>query len=432
MSGKGKLNLWQAVSIAVGTIIGASIFSILGLGARICGSNLPIAFSLSALFSIAVGYSYAKLGSKYVSNAGPIEFLLRAFGDNPFTGTMSIMVWFSYVVSISLFAKAFAGYFLALFHIPLSPMSMAIVEVAVISVFTALNFFGARAVGRAEFWIVLIKLSILLLFVLLGIWTVNPSYLKPVLNSHHIVKTFFAASVLFLSYMGFGLITNASEDIEEPEKNVPRAIYISIAVVAFIYISVSVVALGNLGVEGLIRAEEYALAEAAKPFLGNAGFILISIGALFSISSAINATLYGGANVSYVYAKKGYLPAFMERKMWFDEPRGLYITAVLSLLFAIFLDLGEVSSVISFTFLILYVFVILAHYRLRDNVGGNGGIILFNFLLISGVFFTLMIYQWTSSRRSFYLSLLILLVAFLVEVVYNRTLRKRKLQTRQF
>jgi len=416
----GKIGLWEAVSMAVGTMIGASIFSILGVGASICENNLPLAFLLSALFSLAVAYSYAHLGSRFVSNAGPIEFVVRGIGDGVITGALSLLMWFSYVVSISLFAKAFAGYFLALVGLKLSPLAMGTVEVLVVAFFTALNFFGSKAVGKAEFWIVLVKLSVLLFFVVAGIWSINPEYLKPLTDPGHIKDTFYAASILFLSYMGFGLITNASENMEDPEKNVPRAIYISIAIVAFVYISVAVVALGNLGVEGLIRAKEYALAEAARPFLGEMGFVLVAIGALFSTSSAINATLYGGANVAYVLAKKGYLPRVFERKVWFDEPEGLYITAFLSLFFALFFDLSGISSIISFTFLVLYIFVIASHYRLRREAGGNPAIILFNFVVILAVFFTLLSYQWNQNRESFYASIIVSVLAVVIESIYRK------------
>ena len=425
-----KLGLWEAVSLAVGSMIGAGIFSVLGVGAEICGSNLPIAFFIAALISFCVAYSYAKLGSVFISNAGPIEFIIRGIGDNPVTGALSILMWFSYVISISLFAKAFAGYFLALFHLKLSAINIVILETLVISFFTVLNFFGSKAVGKAEFWIVLIKVSILLSFVVLGIWSINPDYLVPDLSHKAILNTFFAASVLFLTYMGFGLITNASENIENPQKNVPKAIYISIIIVTFVYVSVAVVAVGNLGAEGLIKAKEYALAEAAKPFLGEFGFTLVAIGALFSTSSAINATLYGGANVAYVLAKKGELPKIFERKVWFNEPEGLYITAVLSLLFAIFFDLDGISSLISFTFLVIYIFVIASHFKLADIVGGSKHIILFNFIVVFTVFIILNIYQWRETKASFFTSYAVLIVAIIIEVFLRqftaKTMHKRE------
>ncbi|WP_457601658.1 APC family permease [Hydrogenivirga sp.] len=427
---EGKLSLWEAVSMAVGTMVGAGIFSILGVGAQICGQNLPIAFVLAAVVSYCVAYSYAKLGSTYVSDAGPIEFILRGMGNNALTGTLSVLMWFSYVVSISLFAKAFAGYMLALLGLELTPILIGITEALIVGLFTVLNFFGSKAVGRAEFWIVLVKLSVLLTFVVLGAWSIKPEFLKPALSAGSIVSTFFAASVLFLTYMGFGLITNASEHIDNPKVNVPKAIYISISIVALIYVSVAVVAQGNLGTEGLVRAKEYALAEAAKPFLGQAGFLLVSLGALFSTSSAINATLYGGANVAYVLAKKGQLPATFERKVWFNEPEGLYITSVLSLLFALGLNLSGISSLISFVFLTLYLFVIASHYRLVKEAGGSRPIIMLNFLVVASVYMTLLIYQWSTQRRSFFVSVGVVLGASVFELLYRR-LTSRSFTRRQ-
>ena len=425
-----KLGLWEAVSMAVGTMIGAGIFSILGVGAQICHQNLPEAFALAALVSLSVAYSYAKLGSAYVSNAGPIEFILRGIGDNVITGTLAILMWFSYVISISLFAKAFSGYFLAIFHLNITPVSSAVIEVLIISIFTALNFFGSKAVGKAEFWIVLIKVSILLSFVVIGIWSIKPSLLKPAIDTSSVIYTIYAATVLFLTYMGFGLITNASENIENPRKTVPKAIYISIGIVAVIYISVAVVAMGNLGYEGLIKAKEYALAEAAKPFLGDIGFVFVAIGALFSTASAINATLYGGANVAYALAKKGELPEVFERKTWFEAPEGLYITSFLSLMFALFFNLGGIANLISTVFLIIYIFVIASHYRLFREAGGNRGLILLNFVIIFSVFVMLMIYQWKTNKGSFFTSIGIFAFSMIFEAVY-RSITKRKFVKRK-
>ncbi|EDP76126.1 APC family permease [Hydrogenivirga sp. 128-5-R1-1] len=415
-----KLGLLEATSIGVGTMIGAGIFSILGVGAQICGRNFPLAFFLAALLAYLIAYSYAKLSSTFVSNAGPIEFVVRGMGDNVLTGSLAVLLWFSYVVSLSLFVKAFGGYFLALIGADITGVILSLVELGVISFFTALNFFGSKAVGRAEFWIVMVKVSILLVFVLLGVWSVNPEYVTPLLEPEAVKSTVYASTVLFLTYMGFGLITNASENIEDPERNVPRAIYLSLAVVAFIYISVSLTALGNLGADGLIAAKEYALAEAARPFLGSSGFVLVSLGALFSTASAINATLYGGANVSYALAKEGKLPDIFERKVWFRAPEGLYITAALSFTFALLFDLSGIANIISTVFLVIYVFVLLSHYRLADLTGGNRLLIIFSLMVILAVLATIMFYQWGSNRASFYTILGVVAGAMLLEAFYRK------------
>jgi len=420
-----KIGLWEAVAMAVGTMIGASIFSIFGVGAKIAGENLPEAFILSGIFALIVAYSYAKLGSKIISNAGPIAFILKGIGDNLVTGALAILMWLSYVVSISLFAKGFAGYFLPLVGISISPLSMGLTEVLLIAFFTAISTLGGKAVGRLEFYIVLVKLSILGVFILLGFLQINPDYIAPSFSPEGLQGILSAAVVFFLSYMGFGLITSASENMENPKKNVPLAIFISIAVVMFVYVAVSFVAIGNLSITALIKAQDNALAVAAKPFLGSFGFILISVGALFSISSALNATLYGGANIAYSLAKDGELPETFERKTWFKSTEGLYITAVLGLFFALTFDVGAIATITSAIFTIIYIFVLISHYRLADNYGGNKSFILLNIVILLFVFSALLFYQWQTQRNAFYGTIITLLGALILEYSY-RYFKKRK------
>ena len=420
MEKKRKLSLWEAVSLAVGTMIGAGIFSVLGVGAQICGTNLPLAFFLAGILAWFVAYSYAHLGSVFVSNAGPIEYIIQAFGDRLFVGVLAFLYWFSFVVSISLFAKAFAYYSLALFHLPITGLSVGLIEALVIAFFTVLNFFGAKAVGRVEFYIVLVKVAILLTFVVLGIWTIKPSLLTPNLTPAGIRDTIYAASILFLTYMGFGVITNASEDIENPKETVPKAIYISLFIVMLIYIGVSIVAIGNLPLNELLKAKEYALAEAAKPFLGNLGFVLVSLGAMISTASAINASIYGGANVAYVFAKKGELPEIFERKVWFGESEGLYITVLLALFFALFFNLEGIASIISFAFLVIYQFVLMSHYRLIKVVGGFRPIVVLGLVLVTTVTIILLLYQYKTNKQAFFTLLVLLPVVFLFEYLYKK------------
>ena len=406
--------------MAVGTMIGASIFSIFGLGAKIAGNDLPEAFILSGIYALVVAYSYAILGGKIISNAGPIAFILKGLGDSIITGALSILMWLTYVISIALFVKGFAGYFLPFIHIESTTVAIGIVEVIVISFFTALNFFGSKAVGKAEFYIVLVKLTILLVFILGGFMTINWGMAKPSFDTVHTSGLLNASIIFFLSYMGFGLITNASENIKNPTKNVPLAIFISILFVMVFYVLISVVTIGNLPLSDIIKAQENALAIAAKPFLGNFGFILITIGALFSISSALNATIFGGANIAYSLAKDGELPEFFERKLWFKSREGLYITAVLGLLFALFFDLGAIASITSTVFTVIYVFVLISHLKLQKEYGGNRILLFINLIILSIVFIALMKYQWDSQRSAFYGSILTFVGAFIVEYLYRK------------
>lgn len=428
---ENKLGLWQAIAIAVGTMIGASIFSVFGLGARIAGHNLPMVFIISGTLALLVAYSYATLGSKIISNAGPIEFILRGLGDGVLTGALSMLSWFTYVISIALFAKGFAGYLLPLLHLSSGALEMGLTEAGVIALFLVLNFLGSAAVGRAEFYIVLVKISVLGVFIALGLWSIRPEWLSPGFAPEQVKGTLYATAVFFLSYMGFGLVTNASENMEDPQRNVPRAIYLSILIVTIIYVAVSAVAVGNLQLPALIKAQDFALAEAAKPFLGAAGYLLVSLGALFSIASALNATLYGGANIAYALAKDGELPTFFERKTWFQATEGLYITAGLSLLFALTFDLNGIAAITSAVFIVIYLFVLVAHYRLAPEYGGNRPFILFALAAIFGVLIVLMRYQWQTDRSAFYTTLTAFAVSLLVETIY-RGVTQREILQREF
>ena len=423
-----KISFIEAVSIAVGTMIGASIFSVFGLGASIAEQDLPWALLLSGFFALAVAYSYARLGAKITSNAGAIAFILEGIGDSLVTGVLSLLMWMTYVVSISLFAKGFAGYLLPLLHLKLTALHRALVEVGVVVAFMALNFFGSKMVGEAEKIIVLIKVTILGIFVAVGMFGIDADKVRPAFDGAHLGGLVHASLLFFLSYMGFGLITNASENIKQPERTVPRAIYTSIGIVMAVYVLVALVATGNLTTQEMVQAKENALAVATRPFMGRAGFWLISIGALFSISSALNATLYGGANISYALAKHGELPEFFERKIWFHAMEGLYLTAGLGIAFALLFDMNGIAAITSTVITVIYLFVLVSHLKLIDQVGGKRILVVFNLVVLSAVFAGLLFYQWETQLTALLGTGAVIVGAFLVELVF-RFVRRRSFKT---
>jgi len=423
--GGGKLTLLQAVAMAVGTMIGASIFSIFGYGVEIAGKGLPLAFLLSGFYALMVAYSYAYFGRKFVSNAGPIAFIREGFGDSYLVGALSILMWFSFVVSIALFSISFSSYFLPLFR--LNGGFKTVVEVLVIAIFGALNYCGgSRAIGKLEFWIVVLKLLVLLTFVAAAFTVFHPEYLKVDENPHFLKGIITASVIFFLSYMGFGIVTNDSENIENPKTNVPRAIYLSIFIVMFVYVSVSLAALGALPVKELIKYKENALAVAAEPALGSLGFFLLSVGALASISSALNATLYSGANAAYALMREGYIPfpSMQVKRKWMSEHLGLYLTCLLALLFTLFFNVTSVASIISLITTAIYLGVIASHLRLADEIGGRRSLVFFNLIVINFVAFEILAFQFKSNKLSFAVTLLLFCGSYLFERFYFSKKRK--------
>jgi hypothetical protein len=181
------------------------------------------------------------------------------------------------------------------------------------------------------------------------------------------------AALIFVAYEGFELIPNAVNEMENPHRDLGRGILISIVITVAIYILVSLVAVGNLLPQEISRYKEYALAVAARPFLGKSGFMLIGLGALLSTASAINATLFGTARLGMVMAQESELPrVFCHRERTKDIPyASLIFITFLTLLFVNTTDLTIISSFASSTFLLIFAAINLSAIRLRSRIGIN-------------------------------------------------------------
>jgi amino acid transporter len=363
-----KIGLWAAVSIGIGGMVGAGIFSILGVAAQISGNAVYLSFIIAGLVALLSTYSYAKLGAAFPSAGGPVEFLIKGLGGGVLSGGVNILLWVGYIFALSLYAKAFGSYAATFLPPHASGIWVNVFATSIIAVFTGVNFMGPGAVGKSETMIVAIKVVILVAFASIGFIFIK-SPLLSVSHWPHAPNIIFGAAIVFLAYEGFGLITNAAADMENPSVTLPKALYLSVAIVILIYIAVSLAVIGNLPIPAIVRAKDYALAQAAKPFLGLVGFKIIAIAALFSTASAINATLYGGANVSYIIAKEGQLPGLFDRKVWKQGREGLIITSGLVLLATNALALDGIAMVGSASFLLIYAAVNIGHLRLYRQTG---------------------------------------------------------------
>jgi len=428
MNGEKAIGLWSAVAIGIGAMIGAGIFSILGVGGQIAGNALYISFMIGGIVALLSAYSYAKLGVRYPSAGGPAEYLVQGFGDGILSGGFNILLWIGYVFGLALYSRAF-GEYAKTFLLDAPSIWANIFAVAIILVFTAINFIGAKAVGGSEKFIVAVKVVILLVFVGTGLFFVHPELL-----SHSLWPSasaiFFGAAVVYVAYTGFNLITNTAEDMDSPQKTLPQALYLSVIIVILIYVSVSLIVVGNLPIPVLINARDYALAQAAQPFLGVMGFKIIAIAALFSTASGINATLYGGANVSYMLARDGELPPLFERKIWRRGTEGLFITAGLTILFANFFDLSGIAMLGSSSILLITVAVNVAHLRLYKNTGARPSILLLTVIASLTFFGILVYYEISHSLAALDALVITLTLCFIGEWVYrgysHRTMKMRQ------
>jgi len=366
-----KLGLKELVAMGVGGMVGGGIFSVLGLSVALAGHAAPIAFGLGGLIALLTGFSYARLGLSFRSDGGSFTYLEHAFRHKNISGIGGWLLLTGYIGTLALYAYTFGVYGAAMFGQNVhGPAMHHLLESLVLLLFLGINLYGVKAAGKSEDVIVMVKVLILALFAVVGIFYVKADHLLPVFN---LGKTgiLMGAALIFVAYEGFELIPNAVNEMENPEATLRKAILISIIVTTAIYILVSLVAVGNLLPSDISKYKEYALAVAAKPFLGKSGFMLIGLGALLSTASAINATLFGTARLGMVMAQESELPrVFSHKERTKDIPSvSLIFISALTLLFVNSTDLTIISSFASSTFLLIFTAINLSAIRLRKKIG---------------------------------------------------------------
>ncbi len=424
-----KIGLKEAISIGIGGMVGGGIFAVLGLAVALAKGGTPVSFLIAGLIALITSYSYVKLSLKYPDRGGTVKFVNQGFGVGIFSGGINNLLWVSYIIMLALYASAFGSYAPNLFELTSNKtLDTHIYASAIVLLATAINYYSIAVVGKIESYAVIIKLVILLSFVGFGIYGLigNP-HLEQLSPEHWEApfKLITAGMVIFVAYEGFELIANAAPDIKDPEKNIPRAYYWSVIFVIFLYIIIAAITVGSLKFSDIATAQDYVLAEAAKPMLGKIGFTIITIAALISTFSAINASLYGGSRVNYEIAEDDELPCEFTRQLW-NQPIGLMITAIATLVLVNTLKLESISTAGSVGFLVIFAVVNYAGFKLRKDTGGNKVIPMVGFLACILATAALLIQHFSVSPSDVYIAVGIILFCFVAEYVYKKTEAKKK------
>jgi hypothetical protein len=416
---KESIGYWSAVSIGIGGMVGGGIFAVLGLAVQLAHGGAPIAFALAGIVALITAYSYARLSMAYPTRGGTVEFLNQAFGPGVVTGGLNVLLWLSYIAMLSLYAYAFGSYGATFFPEAVQAIWRHILISGAVVLFTGLNILGAKTVGEFEDYIVALKIAILLVFLGVGLWSVNIHRLEPAAWGSPL-QLVAGGMLIFLAYEGFELIANTAENVRNPQKTLPRAYFSAVGFVIVLYVLISLVAVGNLPAGSIVAAKDYALAEAARPFLGSLGFTLIAIAALLSTGSAINATLYGTARISYVIAKEGELPEGLERKAWNHPIEGLLTTSTLTLVVANLFDLSRISTMGSSGFLLIFAAVNASNARLSSITGSQRWVSVLGAIACLGALAILIGQRAVTSPKELWVLAVMVGSAFLIEAIYRR------------
>ena len=406
-NGNKPLGLWNVVSIGIGAMVGAGIFALLGQAAL-----LMEAFGgIVAMFS---GYAYARLGASYPSNGGIIDFFRRGLGNGVFSLALSLLYLLTLAVSIAMVARAFGAYAVQFLHEGSQEEHLILLyALGIIAVMTLFNSLSNHAVGRLEVILVGIKMMILLLLIIAGVWSLQPAHIS--VSAPPSSGAFFSCiGITFLAYAGFGMMANAAEVI------MPRAFLVAIGVTTLLYISLALVLLSDVSALELEKYADTAVAQAASPLLGHVGYVIVVIGALLATASAINANLFAVFNIMDNMGSERELPKLMNKPLWRQSTWGNIIVVVLIMLMTAALNLGSLASVASATFLICYLAVFVVAIRLRHDIHASLPILIVGTLVMLLVIVGFIYSLWSQGSRALIWIIGALLLSLIVAMVMKR------------
>ncbi len=381
-----NLSLFTVTMIGIGGMIGAGIFVLTGIAAGIAGPALILAFLLNGLVTSLTAMSYAELGSALPGAGGGYQWIKEALG-----GTVGFvsgwMSWFAQAVAGSLYALAFGRFAAELIHVAgISTFGLTISQVSllfmtlIILTFTIINYIGSSETARVGNTLTVIKIVILGLLVIFGALAMSrldgwQSRFTTGFLPNGLTGVFIAMGFTFIAFEGYEIIAQSGEEVLDPIRNIPKAIFISISVAVVVYILVGIVAVGAITPpEGLAAYEylgdkgEVAIVEVAQQvFPWGIGGLILLLSGLASTTSALNATTYASSRVSFAMGRDHNLPAFFAR----IHPKrhtphlAVVATGALMTLMAWTLPIEDVAASASIMFLLLFMLVNLAVLFLR-------------------------------------------------------------------
>jgi len=380
------LNLFTITMIGVGGMIGAGIFVLTGIAAGVAGPALIVAFLLNGLVTSLTAMSYAELGSALPGAGGGYSWVKQALG-----GTLGFlsgwMSWFAQIVGGSLYALAFGRFAAELlidagiptFGLDVSALA-SIFMTLVIMAFTYINSVGASETAKVGNILTITKIIILGFLVLFGGLAMARSHLWVDRFTTHFLdqgflSIFVAMGLTFIAYEGYEIIAQSGEEVVNPKRNIPRAIFFSIIIAVTIYVLVGFVAIGatvppeNQTAWGYLgEMGEIAVIEVAQQtFPWGIGGIILLVSGLISTTSALNAITYSSSRLSFAMGRDSNLPRFFSEihPRRHTPHRAVVISGALMIAVGWLLPIEDVAAATSMMFLLLFLMVNIAAIVLR-------------------------------------------------------------------
>jgi amino acid transporter len=398
-----NLGLIELIAIAVGGMVGGGIFSILGISASMIGFLTPVAIIIGGLIAMLAAYAYVKLGVYYKDEGATYSFVKRTF-PNKHIAAASIgwYVIFGYISTLALYSYTFSAYAISSTGYADDEWVRKGVAWLVIGIFTIINLWSVKGMGRIEDLMVYTKLVILFIISVLLMThgqTDFSHFMSQMLNDAEHAKflhILIVASITFVAYEGFQLVINAVNEMTNPEKNIPRAIYGAILLVITIYVVLALGALFAIPIENLIKGKEYALASGASQVIGKLGEGLVIFTALLATSSAISGTVFGSSRQMAVIAEDDLMPRFLAKRNSQNIPTNALIT--MAVLASSLILVGGLQLILEFgsvTFLLVSLLVVFTNYKIKDKTKSSGLVSILSILGLSLGGILILYYEFT-------------------------------------
>lgn len=383
-SDNDTLTLWGAVSMGTGVMIGAGIFALTGQIAELAGSWFPLAFFLAAVIAGFSAYSYVKMAEKYPSAGGIAMFLKKAYGRGLMTGACALLMYFSMVINESLVARTFGTYVLQVFDADQANWLVPILGVILLLVAFFINVLSNKFIQTFSFFMAFIKIAGLVVLAVGGLWATGWSFESiSVAPQETGMASFLGAVALgILGYKGFTTITNSGGELKKAEKNVGRAIILSISICMVLYLLVALAVGANLSINEIVQARNYSLAEAARPAFGKFG-VWFTVG--FAIIATVSGVIASIFAVSRMLAMLTSMQLVPHRHLSLPgdlRRHTLIYTVALAVLLTIFFDLSRIASLGAVFYIVMDIFIHWGVFKhLRKEVNAKSWILITAILL---------------------------------------------------
>lgn len=382
---KKNMSIWGVVSIGIGSMLGAGIFALLGQVVLLTGDRVYLTFGFAGLVAILSGYSYAKLAEFYPNSGGITDYFNQAFQNRFWAGLFSLIYLATLCISIAMLGRSFGIYATNLFG-----WDNWISGVFAVIVITSLGFFNMKAatnVGKAEIILVALKLSVLAALICISFYLYFLVE-KPPLIDHSILAVGFwkGVSFAFFAYAGFGVMTNAAGDVNNPKRIIPMAIFIAILTVAVLYMSLAFVVMKYVPMADLHKNVDTAIAVASRSLFGRYGFTIISLAALVALLSGINALFFSSYKIMDYMSRQKELPSFLNKNLFTGGTIGMFLIIICMSFASFYFDFGLIATVASSAFLISYIAIFIAHLKLIKKTKASLFLILLGLVCMSVIF----------------------------------------------